>query len=383
MSEKIKWFISSMAGAPTLSGTAGALVALLDACLINGFGAVTLDSLAVASNVATLTKSAGHNFLDRQVIEISGATPAALNGAWRFSRTSATAGTFATVGISDQTATGTITAKTAPVGDWSKAYSGTDKAAYRSLASDATGLYLRVDDTGAQNARAVGYETMSDVNTGVNAFPTDAQVSGGLYWPKSTSASSAARNWALVSDGKALHLFLGYSASYPLNLEFEFFGDPSSNKAGDAFGCAIAGPAASNLAAKPGFSTNNASCVTDNTSTAGCYLARAHTQVGTAIAFVRHSLSAFGGGSLAVPNATDNRLYLEPMFYGDSGGVCRGAMPGLYLPRNAVNDAYATGDLTVTATLAGTLRTFLAVRSAKGATPGANVWLDITGPWAW
>ena len=41
---------------PQLSGTAGALMTILDACLVNGYGSDTLDNLVVASNVATCTK---------------------------------------------------------------------------------------------------------------------------------------------------------------------------------------------------------------------------------------------------------------------------------------------------------------------------------------
>ena len=50
------------AGVPQLSGTAGALITVLDACLVNGYGSVTLDSITVTSNVATCTKSTGHGF---------------------------------------------------------------------------------------------------------------------------------------------------------------------------------------------------------------------------------------------------------------------------------------------------------------------------------
>jgi hypothetical protein len=50
-----KWYRSTMTGAAALSGQAGKLIDVLDACLINGFNQVTLTSLVVASNVATCT----------------------------------------------------------------------------------------------------------------------------------------------------------------------------------------------------------------------------------------------------------------------------------------------------------------------------------------
>lgn len=62
---------------------------------------------------------------------------------------------------------------------WTKAFSGTNMAAYKQSAGS-NQLYLRVDDTNATDARVVGYETMSDVNTGTGPFPTATQQSGGL-----------------------------------------------------------------------------------------------------------------------------------------------------------------------------------------------------------
>ena len=133
-----------MSGAPVLSGTAGTLIAVLDACLVNGFGSVTLNSLVVQNNVATATVSGGHGFAMivgvnnvspgvGPVVRIDGATPAALNGDWRLASVpNSTTFTFAAEGIPDQTATGTITAKRAPAG-WAKAFGGANKAAYQPM----------------------------------------------------------------------------------------------------------------------------------------------------------------------------------------------------------------------------------------------------------
>ena len=76
---KTKWFASTMAGAPALSGSVGAMISVLDACLKDGFNLLTLDSLVVASNVATGTKTS-HGYIVNQVVLISGASPAGLNG---------------------------------------------------------------------------------------------------------------------------------------------------------------------------------------------------------------------------------------------------------------------------------------------------------------
>ena len=51
----VKWFTSDMRGAPVVSGTAGTLIAMLDACLVTGFGVVTATSVTVSGGVATAT----------------------------------------------------------------------------------------------------------------------------------------------------------------------------------------------------------------------------------------------------------------------------------------------------------------------------------------
>ncbi len=173
MTTSVRYYDSTMPGAPSLSATAGTLISVLDACLVNGFGSVTINPLVVASNVATATVSTGHGFAmvgsTGPVVRISGATPAGLNGDWRITVISATQFTFTTTGITDQTATGTISAKRAPAG-FSKAFSGTNKAVYRSLNTEAVEAYYRIQDdlTGFKAAEFRMYESMTGVDTGVN-----------------------------------------------------------------------------------------------------------------------------------------------------------------------------------------------------------------------
>jgi hypothetical protein len=89
---------------------------------------------------------------------------------------------------------------------WSKVYSGTNLAVYRAPAGNQ--LYLRVDDTGTTAARIVGYETMSAVSTGTGPFPTEAQVAGGLYAPKSANVNATARNWVIVANDRFFHMWV-------------------------------------------------------------------------------------------------------------------------------------------------------------------------------
>jgi hypothetical protein len=183
----------------------GAGITFLDALLIDGFGQLTLTSLSVTSAVATATISAGHAYKQWSVVEIAGATPTELNGRKRVLSVTATELTFDATGVSDGSATGTITCKI-PGAGWTKSYTGTNLAAYRLNSTTGTGSYLRVDDTGTTEMRVVGYSAMTDINTGTDPFPTSAQVSGGGFMRKSSAASTTARTWTMLADDRGFYL---------------------------------------------------------------------------------------------------------------------------------------------------------------------------------
>jgi hypothetical protein len=383
----VKHFHSAMTGAPVLSGTAGSLIAVLDACLVNGFGLQTASSVVVASGIATATFASGHSFEPDTVALIAGATPAGLNGEKRILSTSTNSVTFAATGIADGTATGTITAKLAPAG-WAKEFSGTNLAAYRSLDVESTRMYLRVDDTGTTNARVVGYETMTDVNTGVGPFPTAAQISGGGWWPKANSANATARVWTLVADSKGFTLHVHTAtASLGINGVIWQFGDFESLKSGDAYACHLQ---CHNTDAATS-SSSLTSSLSYGSSQPGAYIARSFTALGGSVA-ANHvpvePLSTFSGGSSAgvtfpaYPNGPDNgliigrKLLLEP-------GVCRrGYLRGLYVTGQNCHNTFSWRDkIEGQGALLG--RKLLAIKGGGPATTTSEsvLFVDITGPW--
>lgn len=249
---KVKYFHSGMSGAPVLSGSAGTLIAVLDACLVNGFGSITLDSLVVAGGIATATRSAGQLFEKDAVVLVAGATPAGLNGQKRTLSISGTQFTFDATGISDQTATGTVTVKLAPAG-WEKQYSGTNLAAYRSLDVASNKTVLRVDDTGTTSAKVVGYESMADVNTGTNPYPTVAQLATGGFWDKSDTANATARKWMVFADSRFFYFCAGTYGPSPDLYTQVAFGEALSFKIADAYaGVLFAGSASNSGTTQPG-----------------------------------------------------------------------------------------------------------------------------------
>lgn len=97
-----------------------------------------------------------------------------------------------------------------PASYWEKVFTGTNKAVYR--AKEGERRYLRVDDSAATVAYVRMYESMTDVDTGVDPTPTIAQrAATAFYFLKSSAASSAARPYACVSDSRYFKLVSMYS----------------------------------------------------------------------------------------------------------------------------------------------------------------------------
>jgi hypothetical protein len=385
----VKYFHSGMTGAPVLSGTAGSLIAVLDACLVNGFAVSSVASLVVAGNIATATISAGHSAEVGSVVLVSGATPSGLNGEKKAVTVGAgnTTLTFEAPGIADQTATGTITLKIAGAG-WSKAFSGTNLAAYKGNDVSGTGCYLRVDDTGAKVARCVGYETMSAISAGSGAFPSVAQRTGGTYWTKSTVADASARPWTVVADGRLFYLLVNFHPTYTTGGLFVAFGDLLPTKSGDAWSCVISGYQSDRSASAPGDLNDYGSY---RNSANEMYLARAYTSVGSAaqaynaFGLLMPSTSvgfASGNGPMPYPNGPDSGLYLTRHYVFESAyNALRGLSPGLYCcPQNLPLGLFtAHTRIAAVDNLVG--KDLRADPFGAGVTTAAFVFFDATGPW--
>lgn len=341
-----------MPGAPVLSGTAGSLIAVLDAVLVNGFGLVSVTGLTVTGGIATASVSAGHSLRVDSVGLIDGATPAGLNGEKRILSIAGNSFTFGATGIADQTATGTITAKVAPAG-WTKAFSGTNLAAYKITPVEGTGFYLRVDDTGTTVARVRGYETMSDVNTGTGLFPTTANFAGsGLWWSKSEAAAAGARQWRIAADDRGFYYFLKNGTS--LEHQGNYFGDILSLKSNDPYACVLRG----NTDDRSGgpisaWGSGDDLAWADSVRVyGGLYIARAANTLGGAVNIyaapvIDTTLSVThitGSVGFAYPAPVDNGLMLTPVVLHNTLGF-RGYLPGIRYSPQIVNSAFNTGDV--------------------------------------
>lgn len=388
----VKYFHSGMTGAPVLSGTPGANITVMDAFLINGFGLKSVDSLVVLSNVATINVSTGVTAEVGAVVLIAGAIPAELNGEQKITAVSSgNIASFATTGISDQTATGSITVKIAPAG-WTKLFAGTNLACYKSADVSSTGFILRVDDTGTTSSRVVGYESMSDLNTGVNAFPTPVQRAGGSFWSKSDAANATARPWAAYSDGKMFYFARAYHSGSTSAYELHVFGDPIATKTGDAYACILSGHA-SNVSSAVVATLNNYWVSDVSTATQEVFAARPYTGVGGAtylrkvmpsiLSAVPTWMSGDSNNLVIYPNPEDGGLYVTPHNLIDQISLSlRAVSPGFYgCPQNVgAGNFVGNGVVPGGAGLPGKTLKFLSLFGSSAAPTGV-CFFDITGPW--
>ena len=382
-------FDSAMTGAPVLSGSAGALRALIKACLVDGFGAGSVATLTVAAGIATATFAGAHPYRVGSVSQFAGATPAGLNGQKRILSTTTNAVTYAAPGIADGAATGTITHKVAAAG-WQELFAGAlaNVLCVKPTVPEATGCVLRVDDTGTTNARVRAYESMTDASTGAGPTPLESQLAGGLYWPKSGTANTTARPWYIVADERGFYIAVSPQGTDRYTLLYA--GDISSLKSGDAYGYLLTG----NQADQTALTTVPDGCCgwSHRSARTGAYMVRAYTAIGQSLAVQR--LGAHHNGSTAdvyagtagyslgtYPNGPNNGLMTGALELHALG--IRGTLPGLLHPVQDCGSSFASGAVVDGSDdLAG--RRLMAVRVAPpsaGVTAG-TVFLDITGSWS-
>lgn len=113
------------------------------------------------------------------------------------------------------------------------------KAAFKNAG---TGFYLRIDDSvSGNNFKCASFESMSDIDTGVNVIANEYTDRGRI------ALNNNAIPWVVAASDKFVFLviYLGYSL-YPENPNSIqtvnlFFGDFTPNRNGDAFCCMSSG----------------------------------------------------------------------------------------------------------------------------------------------
>lgn len=390
MSNTICWFSSDDVGAPTLNNTVGSAIAVLDACLIDGYNLKSVTSITVASGIATVTCST-HSFGGGQgkLVLIAGASPAGLNGRKLVTSTGPNTFTFDATGITDQTAAGTITAKRAPL-DWVKAHAATGKAIYQRSDPAATTMLLRVEDTNtapasATYARLLMLESATDIDTYGAYGPLSTQAAGGTVLFKGAN-TAAAKKWVLVGDSRTIYLYTEHStytfASYG-SLFGHCFGDIDDYVPSGVHGCYLFG--------SHGTSESYFAAADSGTTYRGGVLARGAAGTGGAI-IATNACQAFAFSTYAMggqyeppyPSPVDGGMVVIPQVFvrekpATGTAPIRGKLRGVAAP---MADIQGTLHNTVMSGFVGSAREFLFLGAHGGSsTMHGCLMFDLTGPW--
>lgn len=431
MAFPVKFYTSSHQGAPQLTNAWGDLVALLDACLVNGFNSKTITALTSVGGVATATIGAGHLNVVDQILTVAGADQAEYNGEVKVLSVNATQFTYAITGspASPATTGSSMTAKVSPLG-FAKAFTGTNKGAYRSPNVLSNRPYLRVDNsldaayttTYAKKGKVTMAEGMTDIDTFTGArapydatVPTKNEAASGSgasvidgwykwYYARSTSNGSDSfgggtagnRNWVLVGDDRGFYLITSHEPSSTQRVVYTF-SDFASYRPGDGFNTLLTATemySAANVSPNINSTNYNSSdfnCQMAKTGDAtGKAVLRSHLQVGgytrLNLASLQTVAAAFSVTGFATgipwPNGPDYSLLLHPVYLQEeTTGHLRGKLPGMMW----VHNNNPLSDLTFVSNVAGYAgRKFLLVDGAYTVTSTLNTArfaFDITGPW--
>lgn len=283
---------------------------------------------------------------------------------------------------------------------WTIAYTGTNQRDYKQ-GTGSNGYYLDVNDNApstAQEARMRGYEAMTALATGTNAFPTSAQSSFGVVCRKSNTANSTARAWYCVADATCFHLFVdtGDFTSPAYSLAFSF-GDIFSYKTSDIYGTVIIGRDSENVGINWGNQERVGALGHANTTTAlstaipGHYIDRTWTGTGGSIGFTKmasfaagNSTQAMGSSNslIAYPNGPDSSLELSPVWVVHNSSI-RGYLKGIWCPLH--NQPTGHGDTwSGTGNMAG--KTFMSLNVygtvSNGSGTSGQIVLETSNTWS-
>jgi hypothetical protein len=419
-SHPVKFFTNIMAGAPILSNNWGDLNGVLHACLVTGFNLKTVDSLTCTAGVATASMSSGHGFTTDQIITIAGCEQLAYNGEHRVKTVTSATLTFDLTGspVSPATSAGNISCKVAPLG-WERAFTGSNKAAYRSINPVSPRHFLRVDDGVKPNNGFGAYgggwakwanvgicESMTDIDTILGAQapynPNSPNFNWGqtavnqFGWYKWTYArqigyedygdgGAGARSWVIVGDDRAFYLMNTVQAGFNWGGRGVYgFGDLPSFKPGDAYATFLKAQDLSNSQQYHSYPfEHGCDGIVRSLGVGGTALLKDYTQLGNYVRWGVGSLNTnnaeqfMGRGGIPFPNGPDYALWLLPAYVRQESAHMRGTLPGVrWIPQDR-----PYGDLTVVENVQNEPGKRFALVNYAVPTEYGQIAFDITGPW--
>ena len=297
---------------------------------------------------------------------------------------------------------------------WTKPFSTASVAVFKQ-GIGSNGMHMRVDDSmlqtaaNARAARIVGYENMSDINTGTpSAFPSTSQLSGGLWWYTMNTGSEAwgardvARPWMVLADESFLWLYIGSTVASGAALnstdyrELYFFGDINAYGSADVFATVLSGATVSSGSSSStyGYNFGGSSVfpMAGGTSSVGnlspgFFIARKSDGVTTSASAGHHADYVKSGGNwwvpssaaygLSFPNSSDGAMVVSPVYVHDpasSSAVLRGVLPGIWCPCHRLQSMNTGDEFDGQGALAGKRLMVLNII-------GAVVFIEISDTW--
>lgn len=132
-------------------------------------------------------------------------------------------------------------ASSKPGAGWTRPYASSSVQVFRNSATSGSGTYLRVrDDASAATlntgcvAQALGYSSMSDIDTGADQTPSAALQARGSFIAKAPTATAAARSWMVIATEIGFYLFTAWS-NFNNGLGAYYYGDIDTVVSGDVF----------------------------------------------------------------------------------------------------------------------------------------------------
>jgi len=391
MTNFVQLYKSTDVNAPALSGAAGALITVLNKCLVDGYTTASVTTLTSAAGTATATIPANATLVTGNYVTISGANEVDYNGTFQITVTNSTTFTYTVLNSPTSPATGTILYAKAGL-QWAKPYTGTNAAVYRSADVTSNRFYFQVIDNaatagGAKEAQLMGFEEMTAYNTGTRQFPNTTQAASGLSARKSTTADGTSRAWTLIGDDRTFYVIMNTGDTTAFH-SFAF-GHFIPTRTGEDFNTFVNGETSFNLGTSVNaIFANYTSYVTTNTS---FWLARPWSGAASVPScallnltpfYPASNLVCFGVfGVMALPNGPDTGYYVCPANIIDvTAGGLRGRLPGMYLPLQANPIANYETMINVAGLTGKTLTGLSACQPSSSASVGL-ILFDTFGPW--
>ena len=201
----VKWFHSMFRGIPQISRGVGKLKAVLDACLVDGFGQVPSISATITDNVLTINLPSGQTFELNSVVDVSGDD--ILKGEYRVINTDTTFIQLS-VNLPNQAFVNTLYVKYASLG-WTKVTPASSPNCALYIPKESHSgfrLWVKDDYTNAALVRICrGVASTSNVSSFQNLIDAVPYGEGSNCWLKSNDNTSGTRAFFLIGDGSLLY----------------------------------------------------------------------------------------------------------------------------------------------------------------------------------